>query len=298
MSTLTVQLDWRPNAQFAGLLLALHHGWFEEAGVGVTVLPWRPATDPLDGVTDGIGRISVSEDNLVIRAAAAGRPVRIIGSMLQLSPLAWMVLEDSSMTGFADFAGRTIGVHVDGVTGLQFAMRSAGLDLTDANVIDVPYDKTEQLRDGRIDVCQCNGLVEPTEMAHEGLRVRTLWAIDAGYSVYSQVLSTSAATLAALGPEVDAFARVLWRGWKAVYDDVAAAAALVHDEFLHETSPAVQHEILDVMKPFVFGDGRASSSSGPAELGSVSAARLQHSIDLLVANGVIPERLEAAALLR
>lgn len=295
MNTLTVQLDWKPNAQFAGLLLALHNGWFRDAGLDVNVIPWRPATDPLEGVTDELGRVSVSEDNLAIRAAASGRPVKIIGSMLQQSPLAWMVHEDSSIAGFADFAGKTIGVHVDGVTGLQFAMKSAGLDLGDANVIDVPYDKTEQLRHGRIDVCQCNGLVEPTEMAHEGLRVRTLWAIDAGYSVYSQVLSTSQATLDAMGDQVATFTAILWRGWHAVYDDVAGTAAMIVDEFLHETSHAVQHEILMVMRPFVYGDTPGGATT--TEIGLVEPERLQRSIDLLVDNGVILDRLDAHQLL-
>jgi ABC-type nitrate/sulfonate/bicarbonate transport system substrate-binding protein len=297
MNALTVQLDWKPNAQFAGLLFALHRGWFSDAGLNVDIIPWRPATDPLADVAERPGLISVSEDNLAIRAAASGAPVKIIGTMLQQSPLAWMVLEDSPIRGFADFAGRTIGVHVDGVTGLQFAMKSAGLDLHDAHVIDVPYDKTVQLSDGRIEVCQCNGLVEPTEMAHEGLAVRTLWAMNAGYSVYSQVLTTSDDTLGASGAEVDLFTKILWSGWQAVYEDIAGTAEMIIEHFLHETSEAVQREILEVMRPFVFGDAESTSSTG-AGIGVVEAQRLQHSIDLLVHNGVISHRIDASDLLR
>jgi NitT/TauT family transport system substrate-binding protein len=296
MTNLTVQLDWKPNAQFAGLLLALHNGWFDEAGLAVEIRPWRPATDPLDGVMDHIGLISVSEDNLAIRAAASGNTVKIVGTMLQRSPLAWMVLEDSPITGFADFAGTTIGVHVDGITGLQFAMKSVGLDLDDANVVDVPYDKAEQLRDGLLDACQCNGLVEPTELAHAGVPIRTLWALDAGYCVYSQVVTTSDATLAALGPEMETFTRILWRAWHAVYDSVDMVATMIVDAFLHETSSAVQREILETMKPFVYG-GTGPVPASPTQIGRVDPGRLQQSIDLLVANGVITQRSAASDLL-
>jgi ABC-type nitrate/sulfonate/bicarbonate transport system substrate-binding protein len=293
---ITVQLDWKPNAQFAGLLLAVHHGWFADAGVEVTIRPWRPATDPLEQVPAQPGLIAVSEDNLAIRSAAAGNQLKVLGSMLQRSPLAWMVLESSPITEFSQFAASRIGVHVDGVTGLQFAMKTAGLDLDAADVLEVPYDKMEQLRVGAIEVCQCNGLVEPIEMAAAGVPVRVLWACEVGYSVYSQVLTTSAATIAAQPEELDAFMKVLWRGWNAVYESTAHAAQLVVEEFLHETSATVQHSILDVMRPFVFGEPAGDLDILP-RLGSIDAARFQASIDLLVINGVIDQPVRAIDLL-
>lgn len=294
--TITVQLDWKPNVQFAGLLLAVHNGWFEAENLSVEIIPWRPATDPLEHVPTSIGLVSVSEDNLTIQAAAAGHTVKMLGSMLQKSPLAWMVLQDSPIEDVSGFAGKTIGVHVDGVTGLQYAMKTAGLELTDANVIDVPYNKMDQLRDGAIDVCQCNGLVEPVEMGAAGVPVRVIWACDLGYSVYSQVLSTSTATLDAHGDEIKKFMEVLWRGWTAVYEDVEGTARIIFEEFLHETSSAVQHSILDIMKPFVFGDFADLIDDSPV-LGSIDPVRLQSSINLLRANGVIDQQVEATDLL-
>lgn len=294
--TLTVQLDWKPNAQFAGLLIAQHRGWFVERGLDVDILPWRPATDPIANVAAQVGLIAVSEDNLAIQAAAAGSSIKVLGAMLQRSPLAWMVLEDSPIADIAGFAGKRIGVHVDGVTGLQFAMKTAGLELSAADVVDVPYDKMDQLADGRLDVCQCNGLVEPIEMRASGIPVRVMWGWDVGYSVYSQVLSTSDDTLAAHRGEVDAFMEVLWRGWHAVYESTTGAAEIIVDEFLHETDAEVQHAILEVMRPFVYGTGMGADE--PTELGTIDPVRLQSSVDLLVANGVLDQPFDAARLIR
>ncbi len=293
--TLTVQLDWKPNSQFAGLLLALHYGWFEREGVSVRVVPWQPATDPVANVPSTLGLIAVSEDNLAIQLAAAGHDVKILGSMLQKSPLAWMVMPDSPIKEMAHFAGKTIGVHVDGVTGLQFAMKTAGLALTDANVFDVPFEKLDQLRKGILDVCQCNGLVEPIEMAAEGTPVRVLWAHDLGYSVYSQVLSTSAQTVAAYPEQIQKFLSVLWQGWMAVYQDIPSAAKVVYEQFLHETSIEEQTSILKVMEPFVFG--HFSDAPPSTMLGSVETVRLQSSIDLLLENRVIGSSFPASNLL-
>jgi NitT/TauT family transport system substrate-binding protein len=293
--TLTVQLDWKPNSQFAGLLLALHNGWFEKQGVSVKVMPWQPATDPVANIPNTLGLIAVSEDNLAIQLAAAGNDVKILGSMLQKSPLAWMVMPDSPIQEVSQFAGKTIGVHVDGITGLQFAMKTAGLALTDANVIDVPFEKLDQLREGTLDVCQANGLVEPIEMAAEGTPVRVFWAHELGYSVYSQALSTSAETVAAYGDEIKTFMSVLWQGWEAVYQDIPAAAKVVYEQFLQETSIEEQISILKVMEPFVFGHF-SDLASKPA-LGSVNPVRLQASIELLLENKVISSSLPATNLL-
>jgi ABC-type nitrate/sulfonate/bicarbonate transport system substrate-binding protein len=283
--TLTVQLDWKPNSQFAGLLLALHNGWFEKQGVSVDILPWQPATDPVANVPNTLGLIAVSEDNLAIQLAAAGNDVRVLGSMLQKSPLAWMVLPDSPIHEISQFAGKTIGLHVDGITGLQFAMKTAGLELSDANVIDVPFEKLDQLREGTLDVCQANGLVEPIEMAAEGTPVRVFWAHDLGYSVYSQVLSTSAQTIAAYSNEIKTFMSVLWQGWAAVYQDIPGTAKVVYENFLHETSIEEQTAILKVMEPFVFG--RFADLKNQPAVGSIDPVRLQESINLLIENKVI-----------
>jgi NitT/TauT family transport system substrate-binding protein len=293
--TLTVQLDWKPNSQFAGLLLALHNGWFEKQGVSVKVMPWQPATDPVANIPNTLGLIAVSEDNLAIQLAAAGNDVKILGSMLQKSPLAWMVMPDSPIQEVSQFAGKTIGVHVDGVTGLQFAMKTAGLALTDAEVIDVPFEKLDQLREGILDVCQANGLVEPIEMAADGTPVRVFWAHELGYSVYSQVLSTSAETVEAHGDEIKTFMSVLWQGWAAVYQDIPGTARIIYEQFLHETSIEEQTAILRVMEPFVFG--HFSDLKVQPALGSIDSVRLQKSIDLLIENKVISSAPAASDLL-
>jgi len=292
---ITIQLDWKKNAQFAGLLLAQHRGWFEESGLDVEILPWTPATNPVQELPNHRGLIAVSEDNLAIQLAAAGHETRILGSMLQKSPLEWMVRTDSEIFSVNQFAAKTIGIHVDGVTGLQYAMKTAGLELTDANVIDVPFEKLDQLRDGLLDVCQCNGLVEPFEMEAAGVPVRVIWAHESGYSVYSQVLSTSHETLEQQDDEISEFMAVLWRGWRAVYENQQAAAKVVFGEFLHETSLEIQRSIIGVMKPFVFGEFRDLDQN--FQLGEVSVERLQSSIDLLLLNKVISSPLRAEQLL-
>lgn len=293
---LTVQLDWKPNAQFAGLILAIHNGWFADQNVDVQILPWQPATDPVKNLSSQVGLIAVSEDNLAIQSAFSGEKIKLLGSMLQRSPLAWMVLKDSEITDFADFRSKKIGVHKDGITGLQFAMKSVGLELSSADVIDVTYEKMTQLENGELDICQCNGLVEPLEMEHSGVPVRVFWAWDTGYSVYSQVLSTSDATLEKYGEDVSIFMKVLWEGWRKVYESTSSIAEVIVDHFLFETDSRVQKDILEVMKPFVFGY-EGNKNANEISIGGISLDRLQNSIDLLVRNRVITGGLKATDIL-
>jgi hypothetical protein len=132
-------------------------------------------------------------------------------------------------------------------------------------------------------------------MAAEGTPVRVLWAHDLGYSVYSQVLSTSAQTVAAYGDEIKTFMSVLWQGWQAVYQDIPAASQVVYEQFLHETSIEEQRSILKVMEPFVFGN--FSDLPNLPALGSMDPVRLQASIELLLENKVISSSLPASNLL-
>jgi ABC-type nitrate/sulfonate/bicarbonate transport system substrate-binding protein len=41
-----LQLDWKPNAQFAGILWAHQKGWYREVGIDLQIRSWQRFVDP------------------------------------------------------------------------------------------------------------------------------------------------------------------------------------------------------------------------------------------------------------
>jgi ABC-type nitrate/sulfonate/bicarbonate transport system substrate-binding protein len=88
-----LQLDWKPNAQFAGILIAHYRNQYAEQGIDLKILPWQAYLNQVDVLKQEGNYIVSTEDNLLIRGRASGQPVRAIATMMQYSGLGWIALK-------------------------------------------------------------------------------------------------------------------------------------------------------------------------------------------------------------
>ena len=82
-----VQLDWKANAQFAGLLLAKENGWYAEAGLDVSIHPNDFKRSYLDVVASSDHTVGSSESRSLVAARGRGMPVRAVATIFQGSPI-------------------------------------------------------------------------------------------------------------------------------------------------------------------------------------------------------------------
>jgi ABC-type nitrate/sulfonate/bicarbonate transport system substrate-binding protein len=80
MTNMTFQLDWKYNAQFSGVFLADHMGYFKEAGVDMTIKQWEDGVNVVLDVAEGRADFACVEQNLIIAAQAEGLPVRAVAT--------------------------------------------------------------------------------------------------------------------------------------------------------------------------------------------------------------------------
>ena len=87
LTNVTLMLNWTPNAQHAGIYLALQNGWYAEAGINLTVV--EPAVAGAEQVVGtGGAEFGVSVAEALLPARAAGIPIVSIASPLATSPAA------------------------------------------------------------------------------------------------------------------------------------------------------------------------------------------------------------------
>src|SRR6056297_3163756 len=180
MIPLTLQLDWLPNAQFAGILLAREAGWYKKEGIDLEIVPWRAYLNQVD-VLRQQGNIVVStDDNLLVKAAIQGEPVLALAAMLQYSGLAYMVQKERGIRRFEELRGKRIGIHTDGRTGIAVVLDHVGLSTDDVDVVEVGFEYDELLRTGELDAMQCLAMVEPIELTDRGFDLDLFVAKDLG----------------------------------------------------------------------------------------------------------------------
>ncbi|MBD2032206.1 hypothetical protein H6F55_19650, partial [Phormidium sp. FACHB-322] len=63
---LTMQLDWKFNVQFAGLLMADHLGLYQDSGLAISLKPWESGMVVPDEVAENPMVIGCAEQNLIL----------------------------------------------------------------------------------------------------------------------------------------------------------------------------------------------------------------------------------------
>ncbi len=293
---LDLQLDWKPGAQFAGLLFAHHLGWYRQAEINLRIHPWRPFLDPVTVLEQAGHWVVIAEDNLLLKAVYQGNPYRAIGSMMQYSGLGWVALKSSGIQSLADLKGKRIGIHGDGEAGLMISLAHVGLMPEDVEIVEIGYDYGELLSSGEYDAVQTLVMVEPLELAAEGFELTVMPAYEWGYQVYSEVIATTQ-TLIEEQPELlRRFLGVTMAGWQEAFAQPEQASQVVVEHYLKESSPGLQHQILLAIQPLVVGD------LGLEGIGQMSADRWAKSIHYLkntnlIQGSLTPDQVMTTALL-
>jgi NitT/TauT family transport system substrate-binding protein len=253
MFAVELQLDWLPNAQFAGILYAQREGWYRQAGIDLTILDWTPYTNQVDALASDRTLLVSTEDNLLIRARSKGAPVKAIGVMMQFSGIGWMALADSGIQSIPDLRGKRLGIHPDGEAAIQLALRHYGMAWSDVEIQEVGYDYATLLMNRQVDAMQCLLMVEPLEVAALGQQVNTIRGFDLGYQVYAQVIATTDRLIEQHGEELVRFLQVTFDGWRAAFANPTRAAEIVVADYLPDANPQLQAQMLITMQPIFTG---------------------------------------------
>jgi putative hydroxymethylpyrimidine transport system substrate-binding protein len=106
--SLSLTLDFYPNPDHAGIYMAQKLGYFEEAGLDVSIdTPSDPAA-PIKQVAAGSSDLAVSYEPEVALAQEQGLDVVAIGALVNrpLTSLIW--LQNSGIKGVGDLKGKTV----------------------------------------------------------------------------------------------------------------------------------------------------------------------------------------------
>jgi NitT/TauT family transport system substrate-binding protein len=157
MTEVALQLQWAPQAQFAGYFAARDQGFYEAEGLDVDILDGGPDVVPQVVGSDPNGpefTISWVPKVLEVRAADQSDLVNI-AQIFQRSGTLSVAFADAGIESPEDFAGKNVGVWDFGNEyEVIAAAREAGLEEgTDFTKIIQPFDMS-LLLNGEVDVAE------------------------------------------------------------------------------------------------------------------------------------------------
>jgi len=143
LTTVRLQLQWAPQAQFAGYFAASELGYYEDEGLDVEIVDGGPDVIPQQaGSAENGPEFTISWVPKVLEARAAGSDLVNIAQIFQRSGTLSVAWADSGITGPADFEGKRVGVWDFGNEfEVTAAARAEGLEEgTDYEKVIQPFD--------------------------------------------------------------------------------------------------------------------------------------------------------------
>lgn len=268
-TTVTLALDWYPNANHAGIYMALDHGYFDEAGLDVEVFTPADPTTVLQTVGAGRDTFGISYQSDVLQARSQDVPVVSVAALVQHPLNCLMVLESSDIHEPADLKGKTIGMT--GVPSdeayIETILRSAGLSLDDVETVDVGYDLMPAVLSGRVDAVIGVYWTHETILAEqEGTPVRYFRIEEFGVpNHYELVMVAGDSTIAEQADVVRAMCGALRKGYEAAAADLDGALSLLMDAS-PDLDADVERQGLDLLAPMWTDNGKVAWGTQTAEV--------------------------------
>lgn len=157
LEPIRLQLQWFPQAQFAGYFAALDQGYYRDEGFDVTILPGAVEIVPATVVEGGQAEFGISWVPRMLAPRESGADGVVIGQVFQRSPTLQVSFKDKGITTPEDLAGKKVGSWGFGNESELFAgLKKAGLDPNDPASVEIVAQQFDMVAfvAGEIDAAQ------------------------------------------------------------------------------------------------------------------------------------------------
>ena len=288
--SVSLALDWYPNANHAGIYMAQANGYFEDAGLNVEIFVPADPTTVLQTVGAGRDTFGVTYQNDVLQARENEVPVQSVAAMVQHPLNSIMVLESSDIESPADLGGKTVamaGVPADEAY-LAAVLNHYDLSLNDVETVNVGFDLMPAILSERADAAIGVYWTHETILAeHEGYPVRYFRIEEHGVPDFYELLIVAGEETISDQPDmVSAFAGALRQGYHDAEADLDSALQLLLEES-PELVEDVEREGLELLAPLWTDGGEIPWGTQTAERWDAYTAWAQE-------EGLIDESVVAA----
>lgn len=270
----TLRLPWLLSVQGAGYVMAEAKGFYDEAGLDVTIEPGGPNLNSTALVASGANTFGTNDVNNIILGATQGMDLVMVAACFQKHPGGIITLESSGIATPADLAGRTLAYSEGGPWTLTRAMLTReGVSLDDIEL--VVSGSSELLISGEVDAKTGFAVNEPVAIELAGHPTNIILPGDYGIRTYAEVIFTTRDYLEANPETVRAFVAATVKGYEYAYanpDETVAAVVEMNDQL----DPVQQAGQFALQRDYVI-----TAETEANGLCSIDPAVIQGTLDLL-----------------
>ncbi len=291
VTEVSMRLQWLPQFQFAGYLVAEARGYYRDAGLNVTILPGGPDAVPLPLVATGANTFGSTGADTVLISREQGIEVVALATWFQASPVAFMVHRDSGIRSPQDFAGRRVAMFYGDNVETEYRALLAATGVDPASITEIPGDYSlAPFLERRADVWPVYATDQPYTARAAGAEIDLIVARDYGVELMGDVLFTTAEFARKNPNTVRAFVQATLRGWQDALTDPAAAIDIILARSPDFDRGHLEFEATETIKLLRYGIGATCVGASDRQAWAKEA-------ELLRSLGVLKTALDPATVL-
>lgn len=273
----SMRLQWFPQYQFAGYIVAKVKGYYEQVGLDVTLNPGGPDMIPLPLVATGKDTFGSTGADTVLTAHEQDIDVVALATWFQASPVAFMVHSDAGISGPQDFPGHTVGMfYGDNVeTEYRALLAATGIDRSAISEIPGDYSLAPFL-ERRADIWPVYATDQPNTARREGASISLIFARDYGVQLMGDVLFTSADFARKNPNTVRAFVQATLRGWQEAIANPQETVDLIAAYTPDLDKSQLAFEAGETIKLITYGAGETCPGLNDPAIWDFEAAMLEN----------------------
>ncbi len=209
--TITLQLKWRHQFQFAGYYAAIEQGYYREKGLDVVLKEARPGMNIADELVSGRADFAVALPDMLIERQN-GKPVVALAAIFQHSPLALFAAKRSGITNPQDIAGKTLMLQLNNNAEIYAMLLMEGVRQSQFTVVPHTWDINDLIQ-GKVDATTGYVTDMPLSLREKGFEYLMIRPITYGVDFYGDCLFTTEKQIREHPQRVEKFLAATLKGW-------------------------------------------------------------------------------------
>jgi NitT/TauT family transport system substrate-binding protein len=290
LDRVSIQTDWRAQAEHGGYYQAIATGLYRKAGIECEVRQGGPSLNISQLLLSGRVDMIMSGSFEAFSYVRIGAPFYTIAAIFQKDPQVLIGHPDTGFHSFEKLQGRTLLIGAGGrVTYWPYLRQKYGL--SDTQLRPYNYSLAPFLADKML-IQQGFLSSEPYPIAKAlGREPSVLLIADAGYNAYQATIAISRKMAEEKKDLVQRFVNATLEGWAQYMKGgpaIEAANALIKQANPEQTDDRLAYAIKVLADRGIVMSGDAQKDG----VGAMSAARWQSFYDSMVAVDVVPKGLD------
>ena len=281
--SLTFQLSWVKNVEFAGSYIADTKGYYKKQGFsGVTLLSGGPTVQQDAVVQSGKAFACISAPDITSSAINNGADLKIVGAQYQKNPFAVMSLKKSPIKTPQDMIGKKIGVQATNEAVWAAFLKANNIDASKIDKVPVQFNP-QPLVQGTVDGWFSFFTNEPNTLKLQGVPNTYFLLADYNYPLVSETYTVKSDTIKNDRDKLKAFLVAEIMGWQANLKNPVLGATLAAKKYGKDQKLTVPEQTLESKSENTVILTKDTATNG---LFTIGDALLKENIDTLALAGI------------